>query len=654
MSLLTYKDARPWARSIREKVLTRSMPPWHADPAFGKFANDRRLSQKELETIVAWVDGGAQEGDPKQLPSVPRFTEGWKIGTPDVVLTMPASFDVPAEGVIDYKYFSVPTHFSEDRWVQAAEVRPGNPKVVHHVIVFVEHPRGKPGEREGDRDRGLESLTGVAPGEEPMILPDGVGMLIPGRLSAGLPDALHPQWSCAERPDIGRADLQQETSREVHNGRRRDQYHLCYPCPRSELRSPIPYETDADCHLTSLMPHMHVRGKDFQYRLVYPDGNSRIILSVPHYDFNWQTRYEFADPLAAPKGSRIECVAHFDNSTGNKANPDPAKVVSWGPQTWDEMMIGFLEFTLDHERPRQAEPASSTPAVQRTDANASGTKPEPLPAVEQILDKYVQAIGGKAALLKQTSRVMKGTVTAPAFGATGTIELYAKSPNKQLTEMASSILGTWRLGFNGSLAWEEEDGEMKELPVFPKREADFYLPVKLQELYPRIELKGKERVGSREAYLLEAPRAGNPRRWYFDVETGLLLRTEARNAKGELLNREDYSDYRAVDEVQIAFGIRQIDEDGTELVIRLIEVKHNIPIDDAKFEKPRRRQLRARHRTFPLIIYLDDESFGSQGLAGFKSCKAGCICIARAFHFQIVLFYWQHSKRNRNFRRPDA
>jgi len=123
MSLLTYKDARPWARSIREKVLNRSMPPWHADPSFGKFANDRRLSQREIDTIVAWVDGGASEGDPKQLPAVPRFTEGWKIGKPDVVLTMPVRFNVPAEGTIAYKYFSVPTHFSEDRWVQAAEVR---------------------------------------------------------------------------------------------------------------------------------------------------------------------------------------------------------------------------------------------------------------------------------------------------------------------------------------------------------------------------------------------------------------------------------------------------------------------------------------------------------------------------------------------------
>lgn len=209
-----------------------------------------------------------------------------------------------------------------------------------------------------------------------------------------------------------------------------------------------------------------------------------------------------------------------------------------------------------------------------------------MPTIEQILDKYVQALGGKAVVQKLTSRAMKGTLSAPAFGATGTIEMYAKSPNKQLTEMASSILGTWRLGFNGRMAWEDEDGEIQELAVFPRREADFYLPIKMQELYPRIELRGKEKVGNREAYLLEAPRAGNPKRWYFDTGTGLLLRTEARNLKGELLNREDYSDYRAVDGLQIAFGICQIDEEGTEFIIQISEVKHNVPIDDSRFDKP--------------------------------------------------------------------
>ena len=185
MSLLTYKDARPWAKSIREKVLNRTMPPWHADPAFGKFQNDRTLSQKDIDTIVSWVDRGAPEGNTKELPAVPRFTDGWKIGKPDVVLTMPVKFEVPADGVLDYKYFKVPTRFTEDRWIQAAEVRPGNRSVVHHVIVFVERPRdtsnrGGSGELNGspDRNGGLESIAGVAPGEDPVILPDGVGIKV--------------------------------------------------------------------------------------------------------------------------------------------------------------------------------------------------------------------------------------------------------------------------------------------------------------------------------------------------------------------------------------------------------------------------------------------------------------------------------------------
>ncbi|MGH9760070.1 MAG: c-type cytochrome, partial [Blastocatellia bacterium] len=140
MSLLTYRDARPWARSIKEKVLTKAMPPWHADPAYGKFENDRSLSPNEIETISRWVDAGAPEGDSKDLPPAPHYTEGWIIGKPDAVFTMPVKFDVPAQGVVDYQYFAVPTNFTEDKWVQAAEVRPGNAAVVHHVIVFIQPP----------------------------------------------------------------------------------------------------------------------------------------------------------------------------------------------------------------------------------------------------------------------------------------------------------------------------------------------------------------------------------------------------------------------------------------------------------------------------------------------------------------------------------
>src|SRR5918911_3748843 len=179
MSLMTYKEARPWARSIKEKVVNRVMPPWHADPHVSEFKNDRRLSDKEIATISAWVDAGAPEGNPKDLPPVPRFTDGWQMGQPDAVLTMPNEYNVPAEGTVSYQYFFVPTGFTEDKWVQAAEVRPGNRAVVHHVIVFVVGPDAL--RRRGGtfgRDGNFEGLVGTAPGEEPIVLPDGVAKLV--------------------------------------------------------------------------------------------------------------------------------------------------------------------------------------------------------------------------------------------------------------------------------------------------------------------------------------------------------------------------------------------------------------------------------------------------------------------------------------------
>ena len=590
MSLLTYSDARPWARSIKEKVLDRTMPPWHADPAYGKFRNDRRLSKDDIDTIVAWVDGGAPEGNPKNLPPPPGFTEGWKIGKPDVVLTMPVKFDVPAQGVLDYKYFRLPTHFTEDRWVQAAEVRVGSPAVVHHVIVFVENPHSNPG---ANQDAGLESLTGVAPGEEPVILPDGVGMLV--RAGSVLVFQIHYTPSGVAQSDqtsVGMIFSKKPVVKAAMGGAAINSDFAIPPGdPRYEVRSS--YEVDADCHITSLMPHMHVRGRDFQYRLVYPDGSSRIILSVPRYDFNWQTRYQFAESVAAPKGSRIDCVAHFNNSSDNKANPDPARLVRWGPQTWDEMMIGFIEFTLDHQRLQPSEqpvsgPESSKQSVQHGSGDKSAErKPAAvLPTIEQILDKYIHAMGGRQAVQAPTSRFMRGTISAPSIGADGTVEIYAKAPNKELTEIQSGILGSSRTGFNGTTAWEEENDEPRDLAVYPRREADFYLPLKLQEVYPRIELKGQEKIRNCEAYVLEAPRGGNPRRWYFDTNTGLLIRTENRDSGGALRRREDYEDYRAVDGIQVPFTTHWLDEDGIEIIIKFTEVKNNVPIDDSKFEKP--------------------------------------------------------------------
>lgn len=209
-----------------------------------------------------------------------------------------------------------------------------------------------------------------------------------------------------------------------------------------------------------------------------------------------------------------------------------------------------------------------------------------LPLLEQVLEKYIRALGGRAALQSITSRIAKGSISAPLLGnAQGTIEIYARQPNKQLTEIKAPVLGVLRTGFNGTLAWEEDNGKVQDAPDFIKREADFYFPLKMRELYPRLELKGKEKTGGTEAYRIEAQGYGKPKRWYFDVETGLLIRKEVRDATDKLLSSEDYEDYRVIDGIKIAFITRSF-EDNLTFIVKLNEVKHNLAIDDAIFEKP--------------------------------------------------------------------
>jgi len=381
MSFTSYKEVRPWAKAIREKVATRVMPPWFADPAHGEFSNDSRLSQKEIETIVAWVEQGSKEGDPKDMPPSPKYLDGWQIGKPDVVITMPAEYGVPAEGVIPYKYFAVPTNFTEDKYVQFAEIRQGNRRIVHHVIIDVRYPgQGKlpePGEippndlfsaRRGggaQAERPADSdgrLVGWAPGEAPLSLRPGQAKLV--KKGSMLIFQIH--YVTTGEPGVDRTSVGLIFSKDpvekrvITAGASQGNFVIPPGDPSFEVKSEFAFKEDS--HIDSLHPHMHVRGKDFKYTLVYPDGTSKVLLSVPRWDFGWQMTYVFKEEVVAPKGSKLVCVAHYDNSVNNKFNPDPTKEVRWGPQTWEEMMIGYLDYTLDKQdlRKSQSQAASSS------------------------------------------------------------------------------------------------------------------------------------------------------------------------------------------------------------------------------------------------------------------------------------------------------
>ncbi len=356
-SVMSYKDVRPWAKSIREKVASREMPPWHADPNHGQWLNDRRLTQAEIDTITAWVDGGSKEGNPKDLPPAPKFIDGWSIGKPDETFSIPEQ-SVPATGVIKYQYFDVPTNFKEDRWIQAAEIRSAGRSAVHHVIVFISDPNGS---ARGDGNL----LAGFAPGEQPTRFRPGMAKKVPA--GAKLRFQMHYTPNGEATKDVTTIGViyAKETPKHVVLTRPVLNTGFVIPAgaPNHEVKSFYTFREDT--RIVSFMPHMHLRGKDFEIKAIYPDGSSKILLNVPKYDFNWQTYYVPKESVAIPKGTKIECTAHFDNSTNNKFNPDPTKDVRWGDQTWEEMMIGWLSYYSDNS-------AGPKPAEKPADATSSG------------------------------------------------------------------------------------------------------------------------------------------------------------------------------------------------------------------------------------------------------------------------------------------
>ncbi len=384
MSLLTYADARPWAKSIRDEVSDGTMPPWHADPRHGRFRNDRSLSDADKEVLVRWANGGAPEGNPKDLPPAPTFTEGWQLGEPDLVLQLPVEYRIPADGFVEYEYFQIPTNFAEDKWLQAMEVRPGNRAVVHHVIVSMRPPkperrpsafRAAPGmgippgqsggesEREGEpgRPRGQSlfpapqrlgpAIGGFTPGYSSLKFDLGSAMLI----RAGASFVVQMHYTTNGTPQTDRTKLGLFFAKEppkiemrmgtLVNGK------LDIPPGAADYSIAAETTTTADVTLRQVLPHTHLRGKSWEYTVTYPDGRSEVILSVPKYDFNWQTDYVFAEPLKLPKGTKIRAVAHYDNSAANRSNPDPKVNVKWGDQTWEEMMFTALVYSIDGVAP---------------------------------------------------------------------------------------------------------------------------------------------------------------------------------------------------------------------------------------------------------------------------------------------------------------
>ena len=377
MPLVTYDNVRPWARAIREKVVSRQMPPWHADPEHGHFRNDRSLTPSQIDTITKWVDGGSIQGNPKDLPAMPPLVAGWQIGAPDMVFEMPVEYQIPATGTIEYQYFEVPTNFAEDRWMRAGEARAGDPSHVHHIIVSVIEPARNTRPNvvnikaivpEGDtaaraprqltdaqrasvaqavRRAGAVTLVNWAVGEDAPVYPAGLAKKIP----AGSTLLFQIHYTTNGKPSKDRSKVGLIFAKEppVNEIRTAPIANAVFAIPPGTSNHQVEAEATftEDVKVWTMHPHMHLRGKDMTYTAIYPDGRSDIILRVPKYDFGWQTDYWLAQPLSLPKGSKLRVSAHFDNSAANRFNPDATATVRWGDQTWEEMMIGYFTYTVE-------------------------------------------------------------------------------------------------------------------------------------------------------------------------------------------------------------------------------------------------------------------------------------------------------------------
>jgi hypothetical protein len=395
-SLLSYNEARPWAKAIKVAVATEKMPPWFADARYGHFANDRRLSPAEIGTLTAWADNGAIEGDLKDAPPPMTFQDGWNI-KPDMIVEMPKDFHVKATGTINYQNILVKVNFPEDTWVVAAEMRAGNPKVVHHMRAIVRPPsstwlaKAIPGEayEEGSEEmggarQGTDLLGKYNPGLGPQIFDiENSAKFVPK--GSDIVFNLHYTAAGMEQTDRSKVGLvfakAPPKRRYWMSPGTPAAFNLAIPPGdnNAEVVSEVTVGIDS-AKLVYVQPHLHLRGKDYELRLIYPTGETETVFKGK-WDFNWQIGYQFAKPIPVPKGTRMLAIAHYDNSINNKFNPDPTKLVLWGDQNWDEMQSGFLGLTFDvNQDANQVFKASGPSLLPRGKSGPSLAVMEPVKA----------------------------------------------------------------------------------------------------------------------------------------------------------------------------------------------------------------------------------------------------------------------------------
>lgn len=364
MPLVTYEQTKPYATAVAASVQSKMMPPWFADPKIGRFADDPSLTAAQIETILAWSKAGAPAGDPKDAPPSPHWTEGWNIAHPNEILQMPKAVSIPASGDVEYTYEIVPTYFTENRWVQMSELRPTGPQYVHHAVVYIRPPNSDwlkhapigtpftasdlpdPVERAQAHETTTDLLLVYAPGSSPDEWPDGMAKFIP----AGSDLVFQMHYTTNGTPGKDQTSLgmvfakqppkQRVITLQLHNRA------LLIPPNTDNFRVEVQGTLPNDATLLSFFPHMHLRGKAFEYDIIHDGGTVEPLLRVNHYHFHWQLSYKLAEPRFLKAGTRLRAVAWYDNTRNNMHNPDPNAFVTWGDQTYNEMMVGFFDVAI--------------------------------------------------------------------------------------------------------------------------------------------------------------------------------------------------------------------------------------------------------------------------------------------------------------------